>query len=98
VGMGWCWDWCLPKKQKNTHTHTLSLSLSLTHTHKLPKKQTSGADEYVLDLRGNPGGSVQAAVEVASVFLDGEKVGVCDVCVCEWVCLKYEYEYEKARD
>ena len=35
---------------------------------------TTGAEEYVLDLRGNPGGSVQAAVEVASVFLDGEKV------------------------
>jgi len=37
-------------------------------------KTLSGAQEYVLDLRGNPGGSVQAAVEVASVFLDGEKV------------------------
>ena len=39
-----------------------------------PQHHPPGADEYVLDLRGNPGGSVQAAVEVASVFLDGEKV------------------------
>lgn len=34
----------------------------------------SGAEEYVLDLRGNPGGSVQSAVGVAGLFLDESKV------------------------
>lgn len=33
-----------------------------------------GARGFILDLRGNPGGSVQEAVDVASVFLDGGKV------------------------
>lgn len=63
-------------------THTCPPS-SFTPTNPSPNPKTktttttnatTGAEEYVLDLRGNPGGSVQAAVEVASVFLDGEKV------------------------
>ncbi|HXF60657.1 MAG TPA: S41 family peptidase [Caldilineaceae bacterium] len=30
-----------------------------------------GADRYILDLRGNPGGLVSAAVEIADLWLDG---------------------------
>jgi carboxyl-terminal processing protease len=30
-----------------------------------------GADRYILDLRGNPGGLVNAAVEIADFWLDG---------------------------
>jgi hypothetical protein len=34
----------------------------------------AGAEEYVLDLRGNPGGSVQSAVGVAGLLLDESSV------------------------
>ena len=33
--------------------------------------EQQGADRYVLDLRGNPGGLVSAAVEIADLWLDG---------------------------
>lgn len=36
--------------------------------------QSRGAKGFILDMRGNPGGSLQEAVDVASVFLDGGKV------------------------
>jgi len=37
--------------------------------------EAQGADAYVLDLRGNPGGLLDAAVEVAAVFVEeGEEV------------------------
>jgi len=36
-----------------------------------PCLQGEGVNSYVLDLRSNPGGLVQAAADVARVFLDG---------------------------
>lgn len=33
----------------------------------------AGADEFVLDLRGNPGGLAQDAVEIAGLFLGGDR-------------------------
>ena len=41
----------------------------------LSSLEDQGAEAYIIDLRGNPGGSVQAAVSVASLFLPEEKVG-----------------------
>ena len=35
--------------------------------------EAAGVDEYVLDLRSNPGGLVSAGIEVASLWLDGDK-------------------------
>jgi C-terminal processing protease CtpA/Prc len=35
--------------------------------------QAAGADRYILDLRSNPGGLVSAGVEVASLWVDGDK-------------------------
>lgn len=36
--------------------------------------QNNGAKGFILDMRGNPGGSLDEAVQVASVFLDGGTV------------------------
>lgn len=36
--------------------------------------RASGADKLVLDLRSNPGGLLQAAIDVADLFLDGGEV------------------------
>ncbi len=38
------------------------------------KMQDDGAKGFILDLRGNPGGSLDEAVQVASVFIDGGTV------------------------
>ncbi len=35
--------------------------------------QEGGAGRYVLDLRSNPGGLVKAGVDVASLWLDGQR-------------------------
>lgn len=35
--------------------------------------QSQGAGRYVLDLRSNPGGLVQAGVDVTSLWLDGSQ-------------------------
>jgi len=40
----------------------------------LAEVRKRGADELVLDLRGNPGGSFQVALEVASLFLEPDSV------------------------
>lgn len=37
----------------------------------LQELSDAGADRYILDLRGNPGGLVDAAVQVADLWLDG---------------------------
>eukprot|EP00933_Yihiella_yeosuensis_P036286 TRINITY_DN3001_c0_g2_i1.p1 TRINITY_DN3001_c0_g2~~TRINITY_DN3001_c0_g2_i1.p1 ORF type:complete len:531 (-),score=114.20 TRINITY_DN3001_c0_g2_i1:149-1528(-) len=36
----------------------------------LIKLRSQGAEEFVIDLRGNPGGSFQAALEIAEIFLE----------------------------
>ena len=35
--------------------------------------EAQGVGEYILDLRSNPGGLVSAGINVASLWLDGEK-------------------------
>lgn len=40
----------------------------------LSSLEEQGAEAYIVDLRGNPGGSVQAAVSVASLFLPEDKI------------------------
>ncbi len=40
----------------------------------LAELQAQGAQRFVLDLRGNPGGLVRAALDVASLWLDGDVV------------------------
>jgi carboxyl-terminal processing protease len=37
----------------------------------LAELKEAGADRYILDLRGNPGGLVDAAVQIADLWLDG---------------------------
>lgn len=39
-----------------------------------PNVQEQGADEYILDLRDNPGGLVRAGLDVADMWLDGSLV------------------------
>ena len=36
-----------------------------------PAAQSQGASSYILDLRSNPGGLVQAGMDIARLWLDG---------------------------
>jgi len=40
----------------------------------LKRMRADGADEFVIDLRGNLGGSFQAALEIASLFLEPDSI------------------------
>ena len=53
-----------------THSSSTRIPLSLA-----PRicPQAQGVNEYILDLRSNPGGLVSAGIDIAALWLDGEK-------------------------
>jgi carboxyl-terminal processing protease len=52
--------------------HTLFTERSATEMRQaLAELKRQGVERYILDLRGNPGGLVSAAVEIADLFLEG---------------------------
>ncbi len=44
--------------------------------HTMQSCQEAGADKWILDLRGNPGGYIDAAIEMAGIFVGQEVVSV----------------------
>lgn len=58
------------------YASSISVFPALTPSYRsdVPSSQEQGADEYILDLRDNPGGLVRAGLDVAGMWLDGSLV------------------------
>jgi len=88
------WDFMIDKEKKIGYIRLINFSETAPAEMKaaLTTLQSQGMTGLILDLRGNPGGLIRAAVEIADLFLDQGKI------VSTKGRVAQEESYEAARD
>lgn len=88
------WDFMIDKEKKIGYIRLINFSETAPAEMKaaLTTLQSQGMTGLILDLRGNPGGLIRAAVEIADLFLDQGKI------VSTKGRIAQEESYEAARD